>query len=61
MLANEFKARLIMIDSNQSKFAHRTGVSLRTVNRWCNETIIPEIAVLALQALESQHKEGDQQ
>lgn len=60
MLSNEFKARMIMIDLNQTSMANTLQISTRTVNRWLNETIIPEIAVLALEALEARYKANNQ-
>jgi transcriptional regulator with XRE-family HTH domain len=56
MLANEFKARLIMMDMTQTRFASELGVSVRVVNKWLNETTIPKYAILALEALENRHK-----
>lgn len=56
MLPNEFKARLIMLDMSQQRFADAVGVSVRTVNKWINETSIPLMAQLALEALEHRHR-----
>ena len=56
MLPNEFKARLIMIDMTQTRFASELGVTFRTVNKWLNETSIPKYAILALEALENRHR-----
>ena len=55
MLPNEFKARLIMIDLNQTTLAQKLDLSNRTVNRWLNETTIPIIAIYALKALEYEY------
>ena len=57
MLPNEYKARLIMIDLNQTSLAAKLEISVRTINRWFNETTIPIIAVYALKALEQEYKE----
>ena len=56
MLANEFKARLTILGVTQDQIASELGVSVRTIKRWLNETIIPKIAVLALERIE--HKDG---
>lgn len=52
MLANEFRARMIILDLNQSQLAAELDVSTRTVKRWLNETVIPKLAILALETLE---------
>jgi transcriptional regulator with XRE-family HTH domain len=56
MLTNEFKARMIMLDLTQEAIAREFGVSTRTVSRWLNETVIPKIAVLGIEALEHRDK-----
>ena len=60
MLPNEFKARLIMIGMNQTSFAHAVGLSVRTINKYVNETTIPLIAELALEALENRYRQEQQ-
>jgi DNA-binding XRE family transcriptional regulator len=57
MLPNEFKARLIMIDLNQSTLAEKLDVSNRTINRWLNETTIPTMAIYALKGLEHEYSQ----
>jgi len=56
MKSNEYKSKMVMIGLNQSKLAEALQVSDRTVARWLNETVIPKMAVLALEALEARHK-----
>jgi len=56
MKSNEFKSKMVLIGLNQSKLAESLQVSDRTVARWLNETVIPKMAVLALEALEARHK-----
>ena len=43
---------MVLLDLTQSKIADQFDVSERTIARWLNETKIPKIAELALQALE---------
>jgi len=58
MKANEFKSKMILLGYTQAMIAEQFGVSERTVARWLNETIIPKMAILSLQALEHEFK-GD--
>lgn len=55
MKSNEFKSKMVLIGLTQSTLAEKLGVSDRTVARWLNETIIPKMAILSLQALEQQY------
>ena len=51
-----FKARLVMIDMTQIKFANTIETSTRTLNRWLNSTSIPKVVIMALESLEHQYK-----
>lgn len=52
MTNKQFKARLVMIDLNQTSFASAIGTTPRTVSTWINTTSIPKVVLLALDALE---------
>jgi len=56
MKSNEFKSKMILMGMTQSTIAEKFGVSDRTVARWLNETIIPEMAILSLKCLEYEYK-----
>ena len=56
MKANEFKSKMILMGYTQAMIAEKLGVSDRTVARWLNETVIPKMAILSLQALEHDFK-----
>lgn len=54
MKSNEFKAQMALMGLTQSRLAEKLQVSERTVSRWLNETVVPKMAVLALEALANQ-------
>ena len=56
MLANEFKARLLMIDLTHKQYADTIGITERTLTRWLNESVIPPYGLLSLECLETRYK-----
>ena len=55
----EFKARLVLIGLNQSKFARLINVSANTVSSNLKGDMVPVLYQLALIALEQQYNEED--
>lgn len=48
----EFKAQLALMGLSQQDFAKAIDMSLRTVQRWLNETIVPKYAVICLRYIQ---------
>ncbi len=55
MLANEFKARLLMLNLTHRQFCDIIGITERTLSRWLNEYTIPKYGLLSLECLEKRN------